>query len=223
MAVRAARSISLRLREKFRNWQPNTSGGQAGRMCTSLAPQSNSRWIVSLSCVPRTMESSQNSSRLPWIRSWIGISFIRATRSRMAWSCGMKLRGQVGVYFTNGRLVRDAACVGVADGVAGAAVGDAGDAVDLDVVAAGQGRAAAVAGRLDVDALVAGGRVAVVHPQERADLHLLARRGHRARRRRRVMRTISPGPKLPLELVAQVGQGAGLQRGGPARRPSGRG
>ena len=35
--------------------------------------------------------------------SLIGISFISATKSRMDWSWGMKLRGHVGVYFTNGR------------------------------------------------------------------------------------------------------------------------
>jgi len=32
-----------------------------------------------------------------------GMSFIRATRSRWACSWGMKLAGQVGVYFTKGR------------------------------------------------------------------------------------------------------------------------
>ena len=60
-------------------------------------------WMVSWSWVPRTMESSQKSSRLPWISLRIGISFMRATRSRICWFWGMKLRGQVGVYFTNGR------------------------------------------------------------------------------------------------------------------------
>ena len=59
--------------------------------------------MMSRSWVPRTIESSQNRIRLPSIRSRIGISFIRATRSRTFWSWGMKLRGQVGVYFTNGR------------------------------------------------------------------------------------------------------------------------
>ena len=33
----------------------------------------------------------------------MGMSFMRATRSRTRWSCGMKLRGQVGVYLTKGR------------------------------------------------------------------------------------------------------------------------
>ena len=59
--------------------------------------------MVSCSWVPRTIESSQKSMRLPSMSSRIGISFIRATRSRWRWSWGMKLRGQVGVYFTNGR------------------------------------------------------------------------------------------------------------------------
>jgi hypothetical protein len=72
-----ARGPSRAEREKLRNLQPYISGGQAGRMWTSFAPQSKSRWMVSFSCVPRTMESSQNSSRLPAISSRIGISFIR--------------------------------------------------------------------------------------------------------------------------------------------------
>ncbi len=48
------------------------------------------------------MESSQKSSLLPWMSSRIGISFMRATRSRTSWFCGMKLRGHVGVYLTKG-------------------------------------------------------------------------------------------------------------------------
>ncbi len=59
--------------------------------------------MVSRSCVPRTMESSQKSRRFPWISSRTGVNFMRATRSRTSWFWGMKLRGQVGVYSTKGR------------------------------------------------------------------------------------------------------------------------
>ncbi len=72
-------------------------------MCTSRAPASKTRRMRSRSCVPRTIESSQNRSRCPSMSSRMGISFIRATRSRTRCSCGMKERGHVGVYLTNGR------------------------------------------------------------------------------------------------------------------------
>jgi len=41
-----------------------------------------------------------NTILLPAMSSFTGISFILATRSRISWFWGMKLRGQVGVYFT---------------------------------------------------------------------------------------------------------------------------
>ena len=67
--------------------------------------------------------------------------------------------------------------------------------VDLDVVAPGQGRAAAVAHGLDVDPLVARGGIAVVDPEERADLQLLAGQARASRLPSGVSRTISPGPR----------------------------
>src|SRR5450830_1322962 len=75
MACRAARSISDRETEKFKYLQPKTIGGQAGRIWTSLALHLYSKSTVSLICVPRTIESSQKSSRLPETSSGMGISF----------------------------------------------------------------------------------------------------------------------------------------------------
>jgi hypothetical protein len=72
----------------------------------------------------------------------------------------MKLRGHVG---------------GVTDGVADARVRNAGHEVDLHVIRSREGGTTAVATRLDVDVLVARGRVAVVDPEEGADLALLSR------------------------------------------------
>ena len=72
-------------------------------MWTSFAPLSYRNSTVSRSWVPRTMESSTNSSFLPWISSGTGICFILATWLRTFWLVGMKERGQVGVYFTKGR------------------------------------------------------------------------------------------------------------------------
>lgn len=69
---------------------------------------------------------------------------------------------------------RYAGLVGVADGVRDAGIRYAGDNIGVDVIAAGECAAAVIAHALDGDALVAGGRVAVVDPQERADLHFFA-------------------------------------------------
>ena len=84
-------------REKFKNLQPYTSGGQAGRICTSFAPLRYRNSVVSRSWVPRTMESSMRRSFLSRIRLSTGISFMCAIRSRCFWAVGMKERGQVGV------------------------------------------------------------------------------------------------------------------------------
>ena len=69
------------------------------------------------------------------------MSFIRATRSRTRCSCGMKVRGHVGVYFTNGPAVRDARLGGVADRMADPGVRDAGHQID-GVVESARARAA---------------------------------------------------------------------------------
>ena len=67
-------------------------------MCTSRAPASFRQAVLSLSWVPRTMESSQKSTRLSLRIDWLWISFIFATRSRISCREGVKERGQVGVY-----------------------------------------------------------------------------------------------------------------------------
>jgi len=58
--------------------------------------------------------------------------------------------------------------------VGDARVGDPGDHINLDVVGPRQSRAAAVADLFDVDALIAARRIAVIDPEKRADLHLVA-------------------------------------------------
>ena len=50
------------------------------------------------------MESSKNNIFASFVNASLGSSFILATKSRVHWLCGMKLRGHVGVYFTKGRL-----------------------------------------------------------------------------------------------------------------------
>ena len=68
----------------------------------------------------------------------------------------------------------DAALVGVADGVGRAGIGHTGHGVGMGVIPAGQHGAAVIAHLLHADPLVGGGGVAVVHPQEGADFHVLA-------------------------------------------------
>ena len=96
---RAMSSSSFFEAEKLTNGHAQISGGQAMRICTSLAPRSFRICVFSLSCVPRTMLSSQKRHRLPWSMAWLGMSFILATRLRISWLAGMKERGHVGVYF----------------------------------------------------------------------------------------------------------------------------
>ena len=57
-------------------------GGQAERIWTSAAPVLYKKSTVSRSGVPRTMESSTNSSFFPSISSGTGICFMRATLLR---------------------------------------------------------------------------------------------------------------------------------------------
>ena len=83
---------------KLMNGQPYTSGGQAIRMWNSLSPASNKPFTLSRNWVPRTIESSQNSTRLPLIIALFGMSFILATSDRMVWFEGVNERGHVGVY-----------------------------------------------------------------------------------------------------------------------------
>ena len=63
MMRRVISSMSLFDVVKPINGQPYTSGGHEMRQCTSLAPYSKNVLTLSFSCVPRTMESSQNTTR----------------------------------------------------------------------------------------------------------------------------------------------------------------
>ena len=79
--------------------------------------------------------------------------------------------------------IGDAGFICVADRVRDAGIRDAGDRIGADVVALValcEQAAAAVAHFFDADALVGGGRIAVIDPQEGADLHLFARGDERA-------------------------------------------
>ena len=95
--------MSERLLEKLRYLQLNMMGGQAERMCTSSAPHLYRKSTVSFSCVPRTMESSTNSSFFSLMSSGMWICFIFATRLRTSWLLGMNERAHVGVYLMKGR------------------------------------------------------------------------------------------------------------------------
>ena len=66
-------------------------GGQLTSMLTSLAPASR-RLIRERVVVPRMMESSTITTRLPLRRSRTGLSLIRTEKSRMVWEGWMKVR-----------------------------------------------------------------------------------------------------------------------------------
>ena len=73
-------SISDDEREKFKYLQPYNNGGHAGLICTSLAPLSYKNSVVSLSCVPLTIESSINKRLLSLINSSTANNFIFAIK-----------------------------------------------------------------------------------------------------------------------------------------------
>ena len=67
-------------------------GGQLTRMWISLAPSSLSCLTRVRMVVPRTMESSTMTTRLPLIMALTGLSFTRTEKSRMPWVGWMKVR-----------------------------------------------------------------------------------------------------------------------------------
>ena len=142
-------------------------------MWTSRAPASKTRRIRSRSCVPRTIESSQNRSRLPSMISRMGISFMRATRSRTRLLLRHEGAGPGRRVLDERPPVGDAGLGGVADRRADPGVGDARRRGRGASRPPRERRAAPVARDLRVDALVVRRRVAVVDPQERADLHAI--------------------------------------------------
>ena len=61
-------------------------------MCTSVAPASRRAATSLRLVVPRTIESSITTTRLPASTSGSGLSFTRMPASRMAWVGWMKVR-----------------------------------------------------------------------------------------------------------------------------------
>src|SRR5512133_3073071 len=81
---------------------------------------------------------------------------------------------------------------------------------------AGKGGAAFIADGLNVDALVFRGRVAVIHPQKRADLHLLTWRQPLLPAIGGQQKHLA-GPWEIRRFKAEIGEGAGLKA--DRRRP----
>ena len=67
-------------------------GGADTRMWTSVAPASRSRAMIWLQVVPRTMESSTMTTRLPSTSLRRADSLMRTACSRLCWSGVMKVR-----------------------------------------------------------------------------------------------------------------------------------
>ena len=62
------------------------------RICTSLAPAERSKFTIRPLVVPRTMESSMRTMRLPFTSDTMGLSFIRTRSIRFPWPGEMKVR-----------------------------------------------------------------------------------------------------------------------------------
>ncbi len=62
------------------------------RRCTSAAPDCRSMATTARVVVPRTIESSTTTSRLPAMFSRSGLSFMRTPRLRRSWLGAMKVR-----------------------------------------------------------------------------------------------------------------------------------
>ena len=68
------------------------TGGELMRRWTSSAPASRSMRTSALWVVPRTIESSMTTSRLPSMLWRSGFNFMRTARARSSWLGAMKLR-----------------------------------------------------------------------------------------------------------------------------------
>ena len=94
---------------------------------------------------------------------------------------GHERAGPGGRIFDKRPGIRDTGGIGIADGMRDAGIRNAGH--DIGLHAAGvpprQGAAAVIAHLLHADPLVGGGGIAVVDPEESADLHFLSRRHKR--------------------------------------------
>ena len=62
------------------------------RRCTSAAPASRSMATTARVVVPRTIESSTTTSRLPSMFSRSGLSFMRTAIARISWLGAMNVR-----------------------------------------------------------------------------------------------------------------------------------
>ena len=62
------------------------------RRCTSAAPASRSIVTIARVVVPRTIESSTTTRRLPAMLSRSGLSFMRTPSARISWLGAMKVR-----------------------------------------------------------------------------------------------------------------------------------
>ena len=61
-------------------------------MCTSVTPDSRSIRTMARVVVPRTMESSTTTRRLPAMFSRSGLSFMRTPSARISWLGAMNVR-----------------------------------------------------------------------------------------------------------------------------------
>jgi hypothetical protein len=106
-------------------------GGQLTSTWTSLAPACLRLVTRDLQVVPRTMESSTMTTRLPRTRSAMRLSFTRTLKSRMSLG-GLEEAASDVVIADEGHFVRDAGLEGIAEGGVVAAVGDGHHDVGFD-------------------------------------------------------------------------------------------
>ena len=128
---------------------------------------------------------------------------------------GHEAPGPGGGVLDEGPGKGDAALVGVADGVGRAGIGNAAHIVDvlgeaLFLVGQGDEPAVAVAHGLHVHALVGGGGVAVIGPEEGADFHFPAGLRQDLHALRRDLHDLA-WAQLPDHLIAKLGVGKGFQ------------
>jgi hypothetical protein len=67
-------------------------GGLEMRKCTSLAPASRIMWTIFTEVVPRTIESSMSTMRLPATTARLALCFMRTPSARMLCVGSMKVR-----------------------------------------------------------------------------------------------------------------------------------
>ncbi len=83
---------SARVAKSMPKKQGHFTGGEEIRMCTSAAPASRSIFTSARWVLPRTIESSTTTRRLPAMTSRSGLSLSRMPSWRMVWLGWMKVR-----------------------------------------------------------------------------------------------------------------------------------